>query len=120
VLGKAIETDAWQAELGHRHWSRLGPSLANVVLPEPVGGEIDDGGAVPVWLRHLFWNADVRLLDIQRDGAFIAGRVLASDDAQAHAWAATTLSPEAFMKAASIRGLEPRRVALAQNLAAAR
>ncbi|MDP3984696.1 MAG: MarR family transcriptional regulator [Acidimicrobiia bacterium] len=120
VLGKAMETDAWHAELGHRRWSRLGPSLANVVLPEPVGGENDAVGAVPVWLRHLFWNADVRLRVVQRDGAFIAGRVLASDDAQAHAWAATTLSPEAFRKAASVRGLEPCRVALAQNLAAVR
>jgi hypothetical protein len=75
---------------------------------------------VPVWLRHLFWNADVRQLNIERDGAYIAARVLASDDAGAHAWAAVTLSPEAFLRAASGRGLEPRRVALARNLAEAR
>jgi hypothetical protein len=120
VLGKATEVDVWHVNLRHRRWRRLGPAIANVVFPEPLGLPGGKGRGVPVWVRHLFWNADVRRLDVHRDGAYIAARVLESDDAQAHAWAAVTLSPEAFLKAGSVRGLDPRRVALAQNLAAAR
>ncbi len=120
VLGKATDVDVWNVNLADRRWRRLGPAVASVVFPESLAREDEDGRTVPVWLGHLFWNADVRQLDVERDGAYIAARVLASDDAQAHAWASVTLSPAAFLKAASIRGLEPRRVALARNLAAAR
>jgi hypothetical protein len=66
----------------------------------------------------LFWNVDVDRLDVERDGGFIAGRVLTSEDAQAHAWAVTALQPEAFLQAASGRGLDPRKQAFALNLAA--
>jgi hypothetical protein len=120
VMGRTTEVDVWHVKLRHRRLRRLGPAVASVVFPEPLTRDDDEGRVVPVWLRHLFWNADVRQLNIERDGAYIAARVLASDDAEAHAWAAVTLSPEAFLRAASGRGLEPRRVALARNLAEAR
>jgi len=88
-----------------------------VVLPER---SISDSAnqRVPLWLGHLFWNVDIGQLDVERDGAFIASRILASEDAQGHAWAAVTLSPDAFLHAASLRGLDRRRVMLAHNLAA--
>jgi hypothetical protein len=97
----------------------LGPAVAKVVLPERAIGE-SKHRKVPGWLSHLFWNVDVGQIDVDKDGAFIASRILASEDAQAHAWAAVTLSPEAFLEAASVRSLDRRRAALAHNLAAAR
>jgi hypothetical protein len=87
------------------------------VLPEL--SEPDRHRRVPVWLRHLFWNADVHTLDVEWDASYIAGRILASDDAQAHAWAAQTLPSEAFLEAARMRGVPARRAALARHLAAA-
>lgn len=119
VSVRATNVDVWQMKVGHPRWRRLGPAVAKVVLPERAIGESKDR-KVPGWLSHLFWNVDVGQLDVDKDGAFIASRILASEDAQAHAWASVTLSPEAFLEAASVRGLDHRRVALAHNLAAAR
>lgn len=119
VLGEVIDVEVWEVNLRHRRWRELRSALAGVVFPEPPVGGDGESCSPPVWLRHLFWNADVGKLDLKRDGAYIAGRVLASEDAQAHAWGAANLSAAAFRRAASIRGLEPRRVALARNLAAA-
>lgn len=116
MLGAPTDVEVWEVDVRNRRWARLGPLLADTVFPEavePVAGE----GRVPIWLRHLFWNADVHLLDVQRDAAYIAGRILASDDAQAHAWAAATLPAEAFLHAARMRGVPGRRAALARNVA---
>lgn len=118
VLGRVVDVEVWQANVAHPRWQQLSPELDRVVLAERrVDDEVSDR-KVPGWLRHLFWNVDVDRLDVIKDGAFIAGRVLASEDAQAHAWAATTLTSDAFRTAASRRGLDPRRVALARNVAA--
>ncbi|MGF1616828.1 MAG: hypothetical protein ACFCU2_03345 [Acidimicrobiia bacterium] len=114
-----VEEIADLLDVAHRRWQRLSPALVGVVLPDRRVAESRDR-KVPGWLRHLFWNVDVDKLDVNRDGAFIAGRVLASADAQAHAWAATTLPSDAFLAAASQRGLDRRRAALARNLAAHR
>lgn len=119
VLGRVVDVEVWQVNVAHRRWQRLSPALVGVVLPDRRVAESRDR-KVPGWLRHLFWNVDVDKLDVNRDGAFIAGRVLASADAQAHAWAATTLPSDAFLAAASQRGLDRRRAALARNLAAHR
>jgi len=119
VLGFPTDVDVWEIDVRNRRWTRLAPALADVVLPgssEPA----DRHRRVPVWLRHLFWNADVHALDVERDAAYIAGRILASDDAQAHAWAAQTLPAAAFLQAARMRGVPPRRASLARHLAAAR
>lgn len=75
---------------------------------------------VPERFAYLFWNADVASLDIARDGPYIASRLLMSDDAAAWGWAVRHLSPEALASVASLRHANPRRAALARNLAAAR
>jgi hypothetical protein len=116
-MGRATEIQMWRAAVAHPRWQRLSPAIGEVVLPECEPASRKDR-KVPGWLRHLFWNADIDRLDVDRDGAFIAARVLGSEDAQAHAWAATTLSAAAFLAAASQRGLDPRRVTLARNIAA--
>jgi len=119
VLGAPVDVDIWEIDVRNRRWARLAPMLANAVLPES-SEPMTRPRRVPIWLRHLFWNADVHRLDVERDAAYIAGRILASDDTQAHAWAAQTLPAEAFLEAARIRGVPARRAALARNLAAAR
>ncbi|MGH8926570.1 MAG: hypothetical protein ACRDWA_18390 [Acidimicrobiia bacterium] len=101
MLGRVNEVEVWKVDIAHPRWQRLSPALAGVVLPARPIGEGRDL-QVPGWLRHLFWNVDVDRLGVERDGGFIAGRVLASEDAQAHAWAATALSPGAFLAAASV------------------
>jgi predicted transcriptional regulator len=119
VLGTPTDIEVWEIDVRNRRWGRLAPLLADAVFPEtsePAAGE----GGVPVWLRHLFWNADVHQLDVERDAAYIAGRILASDDAQAHAWAAATLPAAAFLHLPRMRGVPVRRAALARNLAAGR
>jgi predicted transcriptional regulator len=117
VLGTPTDVEVWEIDVRNRRWSRLAPMLADAVFPR-ASERVAWDGRVPVWLRHLFWNADVHLLDLERDAAYIAGRILASDDAQAHAWAAATLSADAFLEAARMRGVPARRASLARNLAA--
>lgn len=119
VLGRVVDVEVWQVNAAHPRWQQLSPVLDRAVVSNRWVDKTNDR-KVPGWLRHLFWNVDVDRLDVRRDGPFIAGRVLGSDDAQAHAWAATTLTSDAFLAAASQRGLDPRRVALARNLAARR
>ena len=119
VLGAPTDIDSWEINVRNRRWARLAPKLADVVFPE-ASGPVERDARVPVWLRHLFWNADVHQLDLNRDAAYIAGRILASDDAQAHAWAAATLPADAFLHAARMRSVPARRAALARNLTAGR
>jgi len=119
MLGVPTDVEVWEIDVRNRRWARLAPLLADTVFPEASEPEVGEE-RVPIWLRHLFWNADVHLLDVERDAAYIAGRILASDDAQAHAWAAATLPAEAFLHAAQIRAVPGQRAALARNLAASR
>ena len=120
VLGTVSEVEVWEINVRNPRWNRLGRMLGDVEFPESSVGRKRDDRRIPIRLRHLFWNADVGRLDLDRDAAYLAGRVLASDDAQAHAWAVSALPADAFLRAASIRGVEPRRAALARNLAIAR
>jgi DNA-binding transcriptional ArsR family regulator len=118
VLGVPTDVDVWEIEVRNPRWSRLAPVLADAVLPEPSQPQMQDR-RVPVWLRHLFWNVDIHRLDVARDAAYLAGRILFSEDAQAHAWGAANLPAHGFAAASQIRGVPPERVALARNLAAA-
>ena len=117
VLGTAADVEVWEVDVRNQHWTELAPVLADTLFPETFD-PVDGDRRVPRWLRHLFWNADVRRLDLKRDAAYIAGRILASDDALAHAWAAATLTAGGFLEAARMRGVPARRASLARNLAA--
>lgn len=78
------------------------------------------GKQVPERFAYLFWNADVASLDIDRDGRYIASRLLMADDVAAWGWAVRHLSPDALASVARLRHASPRRAALARNLASAR
>ncbi len=116
MLGTVTDVEVWEIDVRNQRWGDLAPVLAETVFPEGSDAEAGDG-RVPVWLRHLFWNADVHELDSEQDAAYLAGRILASDDALAHGWAAVTLPADAFERAAQMRGVPVRRAALARNLA---
>jgi hypothetical protein len=72
---------------------------------------------VPGRLAHVFWNADLRKVQLPRDARYVAGRILTSNDTQALAWMARSLPPKAIVEASQARGMDKRMQALAQNLA---
>lgn len=76
------------------------------------------GAQVPERFAYLFWNADLSLLDVDRDGRYIASRLLMADDVEAWGWAVQHLSRDALASVARLRHASPRRAALARNLAA--
>lgn len=78
------------------------------------------GEQVPERFAYLFWNADVASLDIDRDGRYIASRLLMADDVAAWGWAVQHLSADALASVARLRHASPCRAALARNLASAR
>jgi hypothetical protein len=75
---------------------------------------------LPERFAYLFWNANIDELDEQRDGRYLASRLLMSDDVAAWGWAARHLSADDLASAAGLRHATPARKALARNLAASR
>jgi hypothetical protein len=75
---------------------------------------------LPARFAYLFWNADIDELDVERDGRYIASRLLMADDVAAWGWALRHLSADDLASVASLRHATPERRALARNLAAAR
>ena len=72
----------------------------------------------PKYLDHLFWNVDRSSLNLDRDGAFIALRVLGSLDLQGLSWLASgAISKENLRRASRARGISPRQKDFALNLA---
>ena len=121
----AHPVEVWQANVLHPEWgqvSRRSPEAAprNTSEPPVPAGRSAAAGRVPDRVAHLFWNAPLHELTVSGHAAYIAGRVLRSDDVQALAWAAQALPAEAWGQAAQLRGLDPSRRALARNVAASR
>lgn len=118
AAGRARLVDRFTVNWRHPRWPELAPQLAGASFPvDPVDAGTPPSRGVPAWLGHLFWNQDLDRLDVDHDRVMIAARVLASDDLNAHAWAARTLAPEAWRSAARTRGVDARRTALAAHLA---
>ncbi|MGI8427165.1 MAG: hypothetical protein ACR2M4_11350 [Actinomycetota bacterium] len=127
VAGSVKDTEVWEATVRSPRWPQIAPLLARVIFPsreKPARSStgrysFEKAAAMTVAgaLRHLFWNIDIGKLDLSRDAQYAAGRIIGSEDTQAHAWAAKTLPPSAFNKVASLRGISARRAGLARNLA---
>lgn len=113
--GRARTVEIVCANVAHPRWPELAPRLAGVALC-PVRRATPT--RVPARLGHVFWNAPLRELDPATHGAYLARRILLHGDTQALAWAAEALGPADWNAAARTRGLDPRRRALARNLAA--
>lgn len=95
----------------------LAEAISRVKLPDSARGESRGRPrALPRRFHHLFWGGDPRRLDLRRDSDFIAFRLMAADDPDAWAWAVANLSRSSLRKAATMRGITPRRRALINNL----
>lgn len=70
---------------------------------------------LPSELHHLFWNANVADLNPQKDGSYLAERLLQAPDLRAWNWALTNLSRDDVEMALGRRGVDDRTRALARN-----
>ncbi len=117
VAGRAREVELVRANVTAPEWGSLAPLLAGVRLP--AGREPRRPDRLPARLRHLFWNADPRRLDVDAHGGYIAERLLSSHDLDGIAWGARVLTAADWEQAARTRGLSAEERALARNLARA-
>ncbi len=103
----------------HPRWPELAPQLARMV-PSAYArqGRCIAPPRVPSRISHVFWNAPVGRIDLAEHGPYVARRVLLDGDTQALAWAADALGAADWRDAVRGRGIDPRRRALAENLAA--
>ncbi len=113
--GSARNVPVAHANVTHPRWPDLVPRLARV-RPRRIRRAAPR--RVPARLAHVFWNAPIQDIDLAEHGPYVARRVLLDGDTQALAWAAGVLTAADWSEAARGRGLDPRRRALAENLAA--
>ena len=115
--GRARDVTVWKLKVGPE-WFRIAGAVARTI--PPVAAPVPAPVRVPERLWHLFWNQDPARLRVSEHGAFIAGRLLASDDVAAMAWAVGNLPTENLEAATRQRGMDRRTVALVRNAIAAR
>lgn len=116
--GRARDLDVWVVRWRSPQWRAVASDAGRCVLPK--SRPEPPQHRVPRRLAHLFWNVDLAQLDTERDGRFIANRVLRGDDAQALAWMAANIDPADIDAASRGRGLDPRRATLGRLLAGTR
>jgi len=117
VEGRVRDAQIWAVRWGSPEWLAVAGDVGRCVLPRPEGSAASR--RVPRRLGHLFWNVDLGRLDVERDGRFIADRILRQDDPQALAWMAVTLRTKDIEAATHGRGMSRRRATLGRILAAA-
>jgi hypothetical protein len=117
VEGVPHDVAVWRANLGSSQWSAIAPSVRSVHPKMPSTSPVV-GEGVPRRLWHLFWNVDPSQLSTKRDGTYLAGRIMQSDDPLALGWMRRALNPRDIARAAGVRGLAPARRALGRSLAA--
>lgn len=117
VEGAVKDVELWEISWTSRAWRSVESDVRRTVHPaRPVA----DGAAasLPKRLDHLFWNVDRSSLDLERDGAFIALRILGSSDLQALSWLASgAISRKNLRQASRARGLSSREKDFALNVA---
>lgn len=126
--GHVHQLAVWTIDWRSPAWHAIATEVGRVRVEARARVQADDAGQrtaspgraalrVPQRLAHLFWNADLRRVDISQHGSYVASRLLRADDCQALWWLARHLHPEAIRAAASGRGLDSRRATLALMLA---
>lgn len=110
--------EPWRVDFSSEAWWRIAQHVSRVVLPAPAGAQRST--TVPRRFWHHFWNVDPAELSVERDGKYIAGRILQSEDPEAIAWMASAIAPDDLRAASGLRSLDPSRRVLAENAAAAR
>lgn len=117
VEGKAVARPIWRIRRSGASWQQVASLIRQVVPPQTKAQTGKLPRRVPGRLAHLFWNADLRKVQLPRDARYVAGRILTSNDTQALAWMTRSLPPKAIVEASQARGMDKRMQALAQNLA---
>ena len=91
--------------LAAQAWRVAGDVLRHTQAPGPGVGPMPE--RVPERFRHLFWSGDVSAYRLPRDAAFVAERILTSDDVTSWGWALFALPVEA-LEAVAVRPHVPR------------
>ena len=86
--------------LAAQAWRVAGDVLRHTQGPGPGVGPMPE--MVPERFRHLFWSGDVSAYRLPRDAAFVAERILTSDDVTSWGWALFALPVEA-LEAVAVR-----------------
>lgn len=110
--GGVVALPRWRAN--HRAWDApLSKAVRRATLPERPSAVRST--KVPRRFHHLFWNADVADLDAERNGAYIAGRMLEAADVAAWSWALSNIDGTDIDRALSRRGVPASARALVSN-----
>lgn len=118
TAGRARLVEIIFAGVTSSQWPGIAGELAQVRAPTRASAACRQR-RVPFRLRHLFWNADLRRLDVFEHGAYIAERLLSTQDLNGLAWGLSDLRAADWERAAQNRGLTPAERAMALNFAAA-
>jgi hypothetical protein len=117
VEGVVKEVEQWEINWSSPAWRSLESDVLLTVLPARAATD-HASSSPPKYLDHLFWNVDRSSLDLDSDGAFIALRILGSSDLQGLSWLASgAISKKNLRRASQTRGLSPRQMDFALNLA---
>lgn len=116
--GGARQINIWEVDQMSLQWLAIRDDVRKTILPAASKIPTKASNRVPQHLDHLFWNVDRKSLDVDKDGAFIAHRLLTTPDTQGLAWlAAGHISSRDLRRAAKVRGVTPSQRAFALNLA---
>lgn len=114
--GRPLTAVIFEINYTSRRWADIAEIVRQVHLPHRQATH--QPTQVPRRLWHHFWNADPTKIRLPADAAYVAARLLRSDDPQAVSWAATNLAPTAIVAAATLRGVTPAARRMINNLAA--
>jgi hypothetical protein len=116
IEGAVKDVKLWEIDWTSPAWQSVESDVRRTV--PPVGVADTTSSTVPARLDHLFWNVDRSTLDTEKDGAFIALRIIGSSDLQALSWLASgAVSKKNLRRASRARGVSPRQRDFALNLA---
>ena len=115
VEGRVRDVSTWRVRWTSPQWVEAAPTIARVVLPASPPGR--PARHLPRRFAHLFWDVPhPDRIDVRRQGPTVAYRMLTSNDPQALAWAAGTLSRSDLRKAVRLRGVDDRTRVMVENL----
>jgi hypothetical protein len=117
--GAARSVTVWTIDWRSARWHAVAAEVGRATARPEAEPLAAPPARLPARLAHLFWNVELGHVDLDRHGAYVASRILRSNDCQALGWLARHLDPQHLRTAARGRGLDPRRAQLANLLAGA-
>ncbi|TXK18840.1 winged helix-turn-helix domain-containing protein [Homoserinibacter sp. GY 40078] len=117
VRGTARDEDVYRLDPTAPSWKELAPRVRRVRLPQR---SEEPANRVPRRFYHLFWNSDPTALTVQGNGAYIARRMLTSNDPAAIQWSLRNIPAADLEFASTGRGIDPRLTSVVKNWNATR